>query len=300
MIGKNFIILIFCVFLLCCAGEAFPQEILVVQNMRIKPYAEALEGFKTSLNGRFRDIQYTVLSAAEAAASIRERRPDLILAIGMEALQKVKRISHIPIVYIMVLNPSMVLDEVRNVTGVGMTIAPEKQLALFHRVLPGTRRVGLLYDPKKSGLFVKRAQSAARDLQLDLLSREVSHPKTVPEALKSLKGAVDALWMVPDTTVVTPETAELIMLFSLENAVPVCAFSAKYLEMGALMSLDVNASDMGRQAGGLAAKILSGTKVHDLPAVDAENPLITINAAVARKLRIPLSDEVRDKARILN
>lgn len=300
MMGKFFTIFIFCFILFVTTGDAFSQEILVVQNLRIKPYAEALEGFKTSLNGKFRDIHYTIRTGADAAASIRERKPDLILAVGMEALQKVKRVSHIPIVYIMVLNPSMVLDEERNVTGVGMTIAPEKQLALLHRVLPGTRRIGLLYDPKKSGLFVKRAQSAARDLRIDLLSREVTHARAVPGVLKSLKGVVDALWLIPDTTVVTPETAELIMLFSLENAVPVSAFSAKYLEMGALMSFDVNASDMGRQAGALAAKILSGTKVHDLPAVDAENPLITINAAVARKLRIPLSDEVRGKARILN
>jgi putative ABC transport system substrate-binding protein len=300
MIGKKFIIFMWCIFLLCGTREAFSQEILVVQNLRIKPYAEALEGFKTALNGKFRDIQYTIRDGVDAAAAIRERKPDLILAVGMEALQKVKRISHIPIVYIMVLNPSTVLNEEGNITGVGMTIAPEKQLALFHKVLPGTRRIGLLYDPKKSGLFVKRAQSAARDLRIELLSREVSHARAVPEVLKSLKGVVDALLLVPDTTVVTPETAELIMLFSLENAVPVCAFSAKYLEMGALMSLDVNAADMGRQAGGLAARILSGTKVNDLSAVDAENPIITINAAVARKLRIPLSDEVRGKARILN
>lgn len=300
MFSPKFIISLCCLLLLSGAADAFSQEILIVQSLRIKPYTEAVEGFKAALNGRFRDARYTVRDSAEAGRYLRERKPDLILAVGMEALQKVKSFSHIPVVYLMVLNPSAVLDEARNVTGVGMTIAPEKQLALVHTVLPGARRIGIIYDPRKSASFVRRAQVAARDLRVELHVREVSHPREVPEALKSLKGVANALWMIPDTSAVTPETAELIMLFSMDNAVPVCAFSAKYLEMGALMSLDVSASDMGRQAGGLAARILSGTKVSDIPAIEAENPGLTVNGTVARKLRLPLGEEVRGKARIVN
>lgn len=301
MVAKEFIISpIFCLILLCVAVEARPQEILIVQSMRIKPYAEAVEGFKGALNARFREARYTVRGSAEAASYLRERRPDLILAVGMEALQKVKRFSHVPIVYLMVLNPSAVLGDAGNITGVGMTIAPEKQLTLLQKVLPGARHVGIIYDPRKSAPFLRRAQNAARGLRIELLAREVGHPREVPEALKSLKGVADALWMIPDTSVVTPETTELMMLFSLDNSIPVCAFSAKYLDMGALMSLDVSASDMGRQAGGLAARILSGAEVSDVSAVEAENPSLFVNGAVARKLRLSLGEEVRGKTRIAN
>jgi putative ABC transport system substrate-binding protein len=288
---------IFC--FLWCATDTLSQEILVVRNLRIKPYNDALSGFKAVLGGKFGNISYAVHGADEAASSIRSRKPDLILAIGMDAFQAVRKNSEIPIVYLMILAPVPLSQVDKNITGVSMTISPEKQLSALRRVLPGVRRVGLLYDPRKSGLFVKRAHTAAREMRIELLAKEVTHPKSVLEALNSLKGSVDAFWMIPDTTVVTPETAEMIMLFSLENRLPVSTFSAKYLEMGALLSLDINASDMGRQAGELAARILSGTNARDIAAVEADNPTLVINETVAGKLRIPLGGEIRSKARIL-
>jgi putative ABC transport system substrate-binding protein len=294
-----FLILLSCLCFLLCATDTFSQEILVVRNLRIKPYSNALTGFQAVLGGKFGNINYTVLGAEDAASSLRRKKPDLVLAIGMDALHAVKRNTDIPIVYLMVLAPESLVHMEKNITGVSMTVSPEKQLAALRKILPGVRRVGLLYDPRKSGQFVKRAQGAARDVRIELLAKEVIHPKSVLEALNSLKGAVDALWMIPDTTVVTPETAEMIMLFSLENRLPVSTFSVKYLEMGALMSLDINASDMGRQAGELASRILSGTNSRDITAVEADNPTLVINETVARKLRIPLGVEIRAKARII-
>jgi putative ABC transport system substrate-binding protein len=294
-----FLILLSCLCFLRCATDTFSQEILVVRNLRIKPYSDALTGFQAVLGGKFGNINYTVLGAEDAASSLRRKKPDLVLAIGMDALHAVKRNTDIPIVYLMVLAPESLVHMEKNITGVSMTVSPEKQLAALRKILPGVRRVGLLYDPRKSGQFVKRAQGAARDVRIELLAKEVIHPKSVLEALNSLKGAVDALWMIPDTTVVTPETAEMIMLFSLENRLPVSTFSVKYLEMGALMSLDINASDMGRQAGELASRILSGTNSRDITSVEADNPTLVINETVARKLRIPLGVEIRAKARII-
>lgn len=286
-------------FLLCGTVPAFPQQILVVQNLRIKPYADALAGFKESLKSRGRPVVYEVNSSEDAVSTIRRRRPDLILAIGMDSLQKVRRYTDIPIIYLMVLNPFSVIPDERNITGVGMTIAPERQIVYIRKVLPTRRKIGLLYDPRKSANFVRRAQAAAREHHVDLLVREVDSPRSVPDTLNNLKGAVDVLWMIPDTTVVTPESAELIMLFSLENRLPVCTFSAKYLEMGAFMSLDVNAFDMGKQAGEQAARILSGTNAGDVPTAEAENPILTINDAVARKLRITVPEEIRAKSRFI-
>jgi ABC-type uncharacterized transport system substrate-binding protein len=69
--------------------------------------------------------------------------------------------------------------------------------------------------------------------------------------------------------------------------------------MGALMSLDINTDSMGRQAAEQAARVLSGTNVRDVPAMEADNPTLVINDAVARKLRIHLGDDVRNKARML-
>jgi putative ABC transport system substrate-binding protein len=299
MIKKIFLIFFFFLLLLCGQSEAISQEILVVQNHSIKPYADAFSGFKSLVNNKSRGVDFTFRDSRGAAEYLSERKPDLVLAIGMDALQKVKIFSGVPIVYLMVLNPSAIIHEERNVTGVSMTISPEKQLAVLHRVLPSARRIGLIYDPKKSASFVKRAQNASKEFRIDLIAKEAGNSKLVPAMLNSMKGAIDAFWMVPDTTVITPDTTELIMLFSLENNIPVCTFSTKYLEMGALMSLDIDAYEMGRQAGELATKILSGKRAADLPPVEADTANLVIKESVARKLQIPLDEDLRSKARLL-
>lgn len=286
-------------FFLWRATDTCAQEILVVRNLGIKPYSEALSGFKAVLGGKYGTLSYTVKDSEGAVVYLRRKKPDLILAIGIDALQAVKRYSTLPIVYCMVLVPPSQAHSEKNITGVGMTVSPEVQLSVLRQVLPGVRRIGLMYDPGKSASFVQRAHGAARAARIELLEKEISHPRSVLEALNSLKGAIDAIWMIPDTTVVTPETAEMIMLFSLENRLPVSTFSAKYLEMGALLSLDISATAMGRQAGELAAGILSGAHSWNAEAIDADSPTLIINETVARKLRIPLGDEIRSKARIL-
>ncbi|MDD2335388.1 MAG: ABC transporter substrate-binding protein [Geobacteraceae bacterium] len=299
MIKKIFLTFLLILLLLFHVSEAFPQEILVVQNHNIKPYSDAYSGFKSQVNNRFRGVDYTFRNSTGAVEYLSGSKPDLVLAIGMDALEKVKIFSGVPIVYLMVLNPSAMVHEERNVTGVSMAISPEKQLAAIHRVLPLARRVGLLYDPKKSASFVKRALNVSKEFKIDLLAKDVNNPRFVPAALTSMKGAIDVFWMIPDTTVVTPDTIELLMLFSLENKIPICTFSTKYLEVGALMSLDINAFEMGRQAGELAVKILSGKKVSEISPVEADTANLIINESVASKLKVPINEDLRGKARFL-
>lgn len=275
------------------------RDILVVQNHRIKPYSDAFAGFKARLNAKFRGVDYTFHDSGGALEYLAGRKPDLVLAIGLDALKTVRNYSGAPIIYLMVLNPSAVVHNGTNITGVSMTISPEKQLAAIRRVLPSAKRIGLLYDPNKSASFVKRARGAARELGIDLLAKEVRSSKEVATTLNSLKGIIEAFWMIPDTTVITPDTLELLMLFSLENNIPVCSFSSKYLEMGALVSLDISALEMGSQAGELAAKILAGKRPVDVPPVEADTVHLSINESVARKLRVPLDQELLDKARLM-
>jgi putative ABC transport system substrate-binding protein len=94
--------------------------------------------------------------------------------------------------------------------------------------------------------------------------------------------------MLPDITVITPQTVEFLVLFSLENAVPLLAFSEKYVELGAFMSTGIDAFDMGRQAGEIATKILSGADVRSVRHVGARRLVVSTNLMVARKLGITL------------
>lgn len=295
----NKILSITALLLFLAAPPVQARGVLVVQSLQIKPYNEALQGFLSVCKVNTSKQISAKLSKADLARIARKNDPDLILAIGMDALEKVKDLHNVPIVYLMVLNPQKLVHDSSNVTGVSLNILPEKQLSVLRQMLPHARKIGLLYEPDKSGAFVRKAQSAARKMDFELLSKKVLSPGDATAALGGLKGQIDALWLLPDTTVVTPQTIDLLLLSAIENRIPVYTFADKYAEKGALLALEVDAVEAGKQAGEMANMILAGTDAHSIPQTDAQSGTLTINMVVAKKLGIPVNGNVANKARVI-
>lgn len=294
---KNIFFIFLLLYLVFPYGTAdAEQKIVAVQSLKIKPYEEALKGFQSFCNVKTEEILIPEHEEAETVKEIRRIKPDMILAFGVEALSKVKKIKDVPIVYLMVLNPPNPISKQENITGVSMNIPPEKQLSLLHEVLHEVKRVGLLYDPTKTGYLVEKARHSVERLGITLVIKEVHNSKEVPSTLDSMRDGIDAFWMLPDTTVVTPETVESLFLFSLENSIPVLTFSDKYLELGAMISVGIDAFDIGRQAGGMAIEILSGSDIKNLPRVDARKTVLTLNLKVAKKLGIRANTNIAGTA----
>ena len=294
MIGKLLIITASLLLLLTGAAEA--HHILVIQSTRVKPYEEAFRGFSRACHHEA--IRFVVSEGKENEIGdfIREEQPRLIVAIGADALEQVRQIRTIPIIYLMILNPSKIVPEAKNVTGVQMTPSPVQQVDLIRKALPNVSKVGVLYDPNNLSKFVRQAADAARPLGLELVTREVRAPREVPGALLRLRGEIDAFWMLPDPSVVSPETMEFFILFSGENRIPLVSFSRKYVDMGALLALDTDPYDMGMQAGEMATRLLQDAGNRSIPRVEAARKTVKwVNPNVARRLGLP-----RDLAERLN
>jgi len=274
------------------------QVILVIQSIRIKPYEKALAGFKETCGCDTRQLILAEAKDVDVPGHIRSVKPAVILAIGMDALTAIEGIRDIPVIYLMVLNPQL-QHPGGHITGVSMAIPPEKQLGTFREALPDARRIGLLYDPNKSDAFVRRAHEAAEKAGMALIAKGVPDPRYVPAMIGGMKGEIDAFWMLPDTTVISPETIAFLFLFSIENRVPVFAFSEKFVESGALMSLTFDACDLGKQAGDIAERILSGTEPRDIPGEKARRVIISVNPTTARKMGITINKTILDRARIV-
>ena len=273
---------------LLAATSATAHDVLVVQGLRVKPFDDAFRGFRNSCSAEVRRVYLPDVDKADIPRVVREGRPKVIVAIGPEALASVRKIRDIPIVYLMVLNPEHSGSGSRNITGVTMAVSPGKYLDLLSRLIPPPRRVGLIYDPARTGSLAYRVQQAARIRGIALHLAEARKSSEVPKLLDSLRGEVDSLLMLPDTTVVTPETVEAFLLFSQGSGVPIVTFASKYVEMGALASLNIDGFDQGRQAGDMARQILEGTAVSALPGEEARKVTIRTNRNVARKLGISL------------
>ena len=106
--------------------------------------------------------------------------------------------------------------------------------------------------------------------------------------------------MLPDITVVTPETVESMLLFSMENNIPILAFSEKYLELGAMLAIGIDPFDIGSQAGEMAQNIFAGgnNKKEDRH-IDARKALVSVNLGIARKLGIAIDQKVLRGVKVL-
>ncbi len=274
--------------LLLSGTTVFAGDILVLQSMRVKPFDDALRGFKSVCKGESKTVVATDAEGIDIVKLAREERPQLILAIGADALQRAKKIRDIPIIYLMVLNPEKITTGGKNIAGVDMNIPPEKYLGLMESLNLPKLKVGIFYDPAKTGAFVKRIQQSARSRGIEIMAKEVRHPQDVPELLTQMKGFCNLFWMIPDATVVTPETVEFLLLFSQRTGTPVVTFAGKYVDTGALASLDIDGFDLGKQGGEMANRVLDGTRVSELPNAEARKAVLKVNRKVAKKLGINL------------
>jgi ABC-type uncharacterized transport system, periplasmic component len=284
----------------CCCGLAEAgQRILVVQSLSVTPYEEALAGFKSVCDVEITKVVLSDQEKINPSQIIQSYQPELILAIGMDALTKIKEIEDIPIIYMMVLNPQTITFGEKNISGISMTLSPKKQITTLLDVLPAIKRIGALYNPDRTGNFIRGAVNAAHNMGITLVTEKVQSTKEVPFALKNIQNKIDAFWMIPDITVYSPETIEFLLLSLLENQKPIISFSEKYVEMGALMSISVDPFDIGNQAGEMAKAILSNGGKGDVQRIDARKAVIFINLKIAKKMEITIDEKVLAKAKIL-
>lgn len=245
-----------CVMLLPALAQAY--DVLVVQSRRDAAYDQALKSFRSSAHLSQRVLVLSDYAGWDIAAIVRDDRPLMILAIGDKALEATRSIRQVPVIGLMSLGIHDKRQLRPNLSGVGMFAAPGDYLRIYAKL--GKRRIGVVYDPAKSGWYLRQARSAAQEAGVELVLREVNTPRETPERLASLAGRVDALWMLPDTTAVTRDSAEAYFRFAQEQRIPLISFSSAYLGLGAAVVVELDRSAMGVQAAAMATAIANGAQ----------------------------------------
>src|SRR5688572_9186746 len=176
-------------------------DIAVVMGSDASAYQETLEGFKEVARHRIVGVQTLKEDSASWRDAIRKLRstiePDLIFAIGTAALQAVAgEINHIPVVHAMVFNPFAVANSSgKNITGISMIPSINQSISLLKELNPKYRRVGVIFDPSRSGPLVSQARSVAQKENIHLIAKEIRSPGEIAGALNSLENDIDALWL---------------------------------------------------------------------------------------------------------
>ncbi len=287
--------------LILAAQFATAAEIVILKSSDIAAYNQAIAGFKAALPANTilseYDLQGDLEKGRKLAWKIRASDPALVLAVGLKAAKAAQlEIVDIPVVYAMVLDPLKYGLTSRNMTGVLLEVPVERQLALIRSVFPNLKRIGTLYDPSKTAATIDEARRLIKANGTELVPTQVSSERDVPSALRTLLPSVGALWLVPDSTVLSDDSLRFILNAALEEHVPVIGFSKDFARSGALLCLSVNYGDIGRQAGQLAQRILDGQVTLPLKPLHPDRLELSLNLKTAKFLGIDIPKEIESKA----
>jgi len=280
----------------CIVCTAASPEIVVVQSADIKPFDETRDGFESTCGCTIADVIVTGSARSDVTGTIRRMNPDGVLAIGLDALERVQNIRDIPLFYTMTAGTGHPFQELKNLAGVSMFISPERQLQAIKEMFPNARRIGLIYDPRNTASLFDRAVQYANAHSIEIIAKKADSTRAVLPLLEELKGKIDVFLMLPDVTVTNRETIDSMLLFSFSNRVPIFTFSEKYVEMGALAALIVNPFDLGAQTGEIARKRLEGRSLGGSTRAYARQQVLLINSKIAQKLGIAIPEAILKKS----
>lgn len=264
-------------------------DVLVLQSRRDPAYDEVLKGFRFEQKSSLRMLVLSDYAEVDVVRIVREDRPKVVLVVGDAALAAIGKIVNTPVVAVMALGIHNRKASQANLSGIGMFAPPENYLSMFRTMK--IKRVGVVYNPAKSGWYLRLARMAAENAGIELVTREVSASWGTIEQLATLVGKVDALWMLPDSTAVTRETTEAYFHFGQQHAVPVVSFAANYLGLGASAVLEIDRVALGRQADSLVASLLIGDRIAGMPIGFPQGLRIKTNPAVLKRLSISINEE---------
>jgi len=232
---------------------------------------------------------------------------DVIVAGSTVGAETAKRAtSAIPVVFANVADPvalGLVASLAKpggNITGLS-TDSPEitgKRLELIKEVIPGMRRIGVLWNQDATGSVAQfnQLKPAAQSLGVDVRSLPIRPP--VPEIDKAFGTAknwrADALIALDDALIFANRTR--IIALAVRHRLPAMYGYREFPEASGLMAYGPSRYDMYRRAATYVDKILKGGKPAELPVEQPTRFELVVNLKTAKALGLTIPQSVLIRA----
>jgi putative ABC transport system substrate-binding protein len=221
---------------------------------------------------------------------------DLIVSITTPATQAAANTtSDIPIIFGAVSDPvasGLVADLNRpdmNITGTSDNLPVESVIALARQLTPDVQTFGLVYNlgEANSVAIINRVKAYLSANGLRYLEATVLGTADVQQAALSLVGRVDAFFTPTDNTVAAamPVFAQV----AIEAGLPLYTGADSMVADGGLATVGINYTALGQETARMAAAVLNGTPISQLPVMVVSDFTPSINRATAEALGIDVS-----------
>ena len=297
-------------------AEGAKKSVAVIQIMQHGSLDAANKGFMDALaeNGWGPDkievdqqnAQGDQSNLKSITARFKSADPALICAIGTPAAQSVaNEMTKTPIVGIAItdyVQAKLVKSNDApgtNVTGASDMNPVSAQIDLAMKLIPNAKTAGLLYcsSEMNSEVQANEMKAYAESKGLAVETRTISSVNDIQQAAESLAGSIDFLY-IPTDNVIASSVPTLTKVTDAAK-IPVFAAYEQAEKEGALAAVSVDYYRLGKQAGAMAAKILSGkAKPETMPIETQKDLIVVINKKSAENLGITIPEDVAKTAKI--
>src|SRR3954466_4831053 len=174
-----------------------------------------------------------------------------------------------------------------NVTGVtgASTALHRKRLEILRDLIPAATKVVYMGNPDnpdaKASAYDVLAGAEAMRMQVDIVNARTE--SEIDSAFAAMQQVHAGALLVAPAPFFTSRRQQIVALAD-RYAIPASYPFREFPTAGGLMSYGPNISDVYRQAGLYAARVLNGTKPGDLPVLQARKVEMVLNLKTAKKL----------------
>ncbi|MCC5889811.1 MAG: ABC transporter substrate-binding protein [Alkalibacterium sp.] len=303
------------------AGESSEQEILTVGILQTTSHpsldeitAGSIEGLANhgyvdgeNIEVVFQNAQGDQNLMNTMAQSLVDEGADLLIGIGTPASQAfANATSEIPIIMGAVSDPvgaGLVESEDvpgTNVTGVKNQAPVEAQLGLMQDILPDAQKVGLLYSSGEDNSRAEgeRVTQVLEDMGLEAVTYTVSSTNEIQQMVATLSREVDVIYLPTDNTIAS--AFDTVVSEADRYDTPLIPTVDLMIAQGGLATVGINQTEMGEEAGRMAAEVLDGQDPSDFPVFVLSEGDILVNQEKADRLGIAFPQSVLDDATIID
>ncbi len=294
--------------LAACASADGPR-IVIVDTPQADRFADAMGKFRQSLSAQVPGASFDSKRIAtkddlpQVIGAIQADKPALVVAVGSgvcDALRK--EIKDVPILFTMAGGADVGAVEGErkannpNLAGVTILIPPADQFRIMAQAIPGLKRVGVLYTPKKSGKMVEAARRETAKLGIELVAQPVEELSQVADALEKVLPTCDAYWLIPDPNSCQNSALESALTRGITLRKPMVGCDVAHARAGWYLGIYCDLGDVAEQSARMAAEILGGRAPSEIAIETPRSPRYAINISTGATLGIDVPGSARDGA----
>ncbi|UPJ63252.1 ABC transporter substrate-binding protein [Bradyrhizobium sp. 191] len=256
-----------------------------------------VEGQNVAIEYRFADGKYDRFPEL-IAGLIQDRVQVIVAATGTNGvLATTAATKAIPIVFAIAMDPvhlgivSSLNRPGGNATGVSM-YTPQltaKRLELLAELTPGGGTIAMLVNPTNpnANVVVSDAEAAAKSLGREIHVLKASTDEQIAATFDEIRNRKHAALLVSPDAFYIARREQLAVLCE-QYRVPATYEWSFFVKSGGLMSYSPRITDVSRQLGIYAGKILSGTAPADLPVEQPTKFELAINLKAAKAIGLSI------------